>query len=172
MQLARRFPPLSHDSIWRHSQHMPESLLAELRTKTNLPAEQLEKLRIEESSGLLENLVHQRAALYHLANSCEAVGDAGHAVAAHRAITCNLELTGKLLELFTAHTTTINNSLIISPDYLALRAALIGALAPHPAARQAVARVLRELEGPPEPAAELPAIEVEAEEDGNNEAGE
>lgn len=145
-QISRRFPPLSEDSIYRHRAHIPADLMRELRRRIELPEAELEALRIEESRGLLENLVAQRAGLWKIARQSEELGDMTHAITAHRAITDNLALTGKLLDLFAATHQTTNNILIASPDWLLMRSALIEALAPYPEARQAVAQVLRKLE--------------------------
>ncbi len=126
--------------------------MKELRAKTLLPERELESLRIEESSSLLEHLVHQRAKLYRLVDSCEDIGDVRSAFAGHARISVNLEQTAKLLDLFATHATTVHQNLVISPDYLQLRHALLRALAPHPEARRAVVDVLRALEDvQPEP---------------------
>lgn len=67
-------------------------------------------------------------------------------MAAYGQINASLTLLGRLLDQFTSHNKIINNSLIISPDYLKLRAGLIQALEPFPQARIEVAKVLRSLE--------------------------
>jgi hypothetical protein len=149
--LGRRFK-LSPDSIKRHQRHIPPALMRELQARSLLPARELESLRIEESTSLLEHLVHQRARLYRLVDSCEELGDVRSAFVGHARITANLEQTGKLLDLFAAAATTIHQNLVISPDYLQLRQALLTALKPYPEARAAVVAVLRELEDvQPEP---------------------
>jgi hypothetical protein len=152
--LSRRFK-LSPDAIKRHVKHIPPALMRELQAKSLLPERELESLRIEESTGLLQHLIHQRARLYRLVDSCEELGDVRSAFVGHARITANLEQTGKLLDLFAAAATTIHQNLVISPDYLQLRQALLTALAPHAEARRAVVEVLRTLEDiapePPEP---------------------
>lgn len=150
--LSRRFRPLSADAILRHRKHISPALLKELRARSLLPERELESLRIEESSSLLEHLVHQRAKLYRLVDSCEDMGDVRSAFVGHARITANLEQTAKLLDLFAAHSLTVNQNLIVSPDYLALRQSLLLALKPFPEARAAVVAVLREMEDvQPEP---------------------
>jgi hypothetical protein len=59
----------------------------------------------------------------------------------------NLELTGKYLGEFARVTTQTQISLLVTPEYLKLRSALLHALWPFPEARQAVAAVLHDIEG-------------------------
>ena len=58
----------------------------------------------------------------------------------------SLTLIGQLLDQFKGHERTTINQLVVSPDYIRLRAALIQALGPYPEARRAVAKVLSDLE--------------------------
>ena len=145
--LAKRYA-LHPDAIYRHRlAHVPKSVLQDLRKKADMPEQELEKLRIEESGGLLEHLVVQRARLYKLADSCEDMGDYPHAIAAHTRITANLELTGKLLDVFASHA-PIHQNITISADYLRLRQLMLAALKPFPEARRAIVEVLRGAETP------------------------
>ena len=147
--LSRRFRPLSSDAILRHRKHIPPKLMQELTAKTLLPEKELQNMTISESSSLLEHLVAQRAKLYALIDQCEQVGDVRTAFVGHARISANLEQTARLLDLFATHATTVHQNLVISPDYLQLRQALLRALAPHPEARRAVVDVLRAFEEVP-----------------------
>jgi hypothetical protein len=139
--LARRYG-LSADAVYRHRKHVPPSVMIDLRHKADLPEQELAKLRVEESGGLLEHLVVQRAKLIKLVDSCEEVGDYAHAIAAHGKITANLELTGKLLDVFAAHA-PIHQNITISADYLKLRSTLLATLKRFPEARRAILEALR-----------------------------
>lgn len=144
--LARRFG-LSKDCVYRHRKHVSPALMQELRAKALMPAADLERLRIEESSGLLEHLVAQRGHLYRLADTAEELGDIHGACGVHGRITANLELTGKLLDMFASHATSVTQNILVAPQYLSLRQALVQALRPYSEARRAVVAVLREIEG-------------------------
>ena len=145
--LARKFD-LDRSAIWRHKRnHFPAQLEAALIATGKPSAIDLEQLRQSESEGLLQSVVVQRGRLYALADKAEEFDDVRAAASIHGRITDNLTLAAKLVgELNTHHTTTINQ-LIVSPEYLDLRSDLITALAPFPAARRAVAEVLRQREG-------------------------
>ncbi len=150
-KLARKFD-VSKDAVYRHrTKHVPPQLLASLAAAGAPTVIDLEALRHSESEGLLQHLVALRGRLYLLLDQAEKTGvdydDVRSALGIHGKINDNLQLTAKLLgELQVGNQTTVNN-LIISPDWLAMRSALIKALAPHPEARRAVAGVLREVEG-------------------------
>jgi hypothetical protein len=91
-------------------------------------------------------LVTQRARLQTHSEMASELGDVRSAVACERAITTNLELVGKLLGQLVQRHEVRSTSLLISPDYLALRAALVTALQPFPEAARAVAAALHVLE--------------------------
>ena len=62
-QIARRFG-YSHDTISSYRDRMPQQLKAAIVAAALKPKEvDLDKLRIEESEGILGNLAHQRARL-------------------------------------------------------------------------------------------------------------
>lgn len=144
--MSQRFG-MSIFSLYRHRQHhMPPQLIAKLLSGKPYAQQNLDELRVTESEGLLQNAVIVRDRLYRNAESAESVGDFRAAVLAYGKIIDSLTLIGKLLNQFSAHAHVVNNQLIVSPDYLRLRTALIAALEPYPEARQAVARVLREIE--------------------------
>ena len=80
------------------------------------------------------------------------------------AIHRNLELVGKYLGEFAQHQIRTTVSVLVQPEYLQMRAALVRALQPYPDARAAVAAMLHQIESkaaerPPAP----PMIEGKAE---------
>jgi hypothetical protein len=131
----------------------------------------LEALQASESEGLLSQLVSQRARLQQHVELAASLGDVRGCVAAEGAITSNLALVGKLLGMIVQRHDVRSTSILISSDYLALRAALVAALRPFPAAAAAVGQALHRLEAEAarditeragKPVAAAPMIEHEA----------
>ena len=144
--MAKHFG-ISRFSLYRHrKRHLTEAVLAKLVGSSNYAVANLEELRTNEAERLLSNAVEVRRRLYSNAESAERAGDYRAASQSYAFILRSLELIGKLLDQFKGHAKQTVNQLVISPDYIRLRAALIQALQPYPEARQGVARVLRELE--------------------------
>jgi hypothetical protein len=145
--LAARFG-VSKDAVHRHSKsHLtPTQRAALLTAQRPATAVDLEALRTTESGGLLSQLVAQRARLQQSSDLALEMGDVRAAVAAEGAITGNLALVGKLLGQLVQRHDVRHTSVLLSPDYLALRAALITALKPFPEAAKAVGAALYRLE--------------------------
>lgn len=123
----------------------------------------LEKLRIEESEGLLQNLATQRARLLLCQDSALDAGDAAKVAYIANVIHRNLELVGKYLGEFAQHQIHTTVGVLISPEYLEFRAALMRALAPYPDARRAVAVALHGIEAKSaDPATVNPKYELQA----------
>jgi hypothetical protein len=116
--VAKRFA-LSESAVYRHkTEHLPVHLLKarEVEEVSNLQAHAL---------GILER--------------AEKSGDLRTALAAISQARGNLELLGKLAgELDERPVVNLN----VSPEWLELRAVIVGALEPHPAAHSAVLRAL------------------------------
>jgi hypothetical protein len=106
----------------------------------------LAELSKRESEGLLGSLVAQRARLQMLSEMCFEQGELHAATAVEARISASLELTSKLLGMIVQHHSTTHTDILISSDYLALRAAIIAALKPFPDASRAVATALGTLE--------------------------
>jgi hypothetical protein len=105
----------------------------------------LDKLKETESQSLLANLVSLRHRLFASLDIAEEFGDAGMVTRVAGALHANLELTGKLLgDLGVGGTTNIN--VLIQPQYIELRVALVQALASFPEAKLAVAQALHQIE--------------------------
>src|SRR5215831_12514015 len=73
-QIGRRFG-YTADSILRYRDRMPQQLKAAIVAATLKPKEaDLDKLRIDESEGILGNLAHQRARLLLCQDECMETG--------------------------------------------------------------------------------------------------
>jgi hypothetical protein len=142
--IARRFK-LGADSVYRHSRnHLPPQLRASLLAGPDLAGVDLDKLKETESQSLLGNLVALRHRLFAALDCAEEYNDAGMFTRVSSQLHANLELTGKLLGDLGVGVTNVN--VLVMPQYVELRVALVQALASFPEARQAVAAVLHQLE--------------------------
>jgi hypothetical protein len=151
--VGRRFN-LSIASVQRHKRggHIPPSIIAAFpRHRADLSAQALAQLRADESAGVLLHLAQQRSTLLRLQDEAEQAGDRAGAVQIGRELHRNIELTGRTLGTFAEHeraiTQVANLSVLMSPEYVDLRANLIKALTPFPEARKAVGSVLAVVDG-------------------------
>jgi hypothetical protein len=146
-QISRRYGyPVS--AISRFRDRMPQQLKAAIVAAALKPKEaDLDKLRIEESEGILGNLAHQRARLLLCQDECMEAGAATQVGYLSNIIHKNIELAGRYLGLFAQHHVKTQVNILVSEDYLRLRQALTLALRPFPDARRAVAEELHKLEG-------------------------
>lgn len=142
--LSRRYKVTTW-SLYRHAKsHLPPQLRAKLIAGPDLDID-LDRLRETESQSLLANLVALRHRLFSSLDVAEECGDSGMVARIAGQLHHNLEVTGRLLgDLAVGHTTITN--VLIQPQYVQVRAVLIDALAPFPAARQAVATALHRIE--------------------------
>ena len=106
----------------------------------------LEKLRLDESEALLQNIATQRARLLLMQDSAMEVGDHAKVALLAGRILQTVELAGKYLGEFAQHQIRTTVSVLIQPEYLEMRAALVSALAPYPEARRAVIAALHSIE--------------------------
>jgi hypothetical protein len=152
-KLSKRFS-LSKASLQRHfsGDHVAPALRDKQKAIALVGSEcDLKILREQEQDGLLRHVASQRGKLYGLLDRAEDLGDIKTAAQVHGRITQNLRLGADVLGMIGASTTTINQSLVISPDYLRLRSALLQALGPFREARLVVAAALRTIEAAPQP---------------------
>lgn len=146
-QVGKRYG-YSTMAITRYRDRMPQQLKAAIIAAALKPKElDLDKLRTEESEGILGNLAHQRARLLLCQDQCLEQGAATQVGYLSNIIHKNLELVGKYVGLFGQHHVSTNVNILISEDYLRLRQALTLALRPFPEARRAVAEELHRIEG-------------------------
>jgi hypothetical protein len=113
------------------------------------PGVDLDKLREEESEGLLVGLHTQRARLLMMQDMAMDLADAEMVARLSGQIHVNLQLVGKYLGEFVNRSRVEVVSLALTPGYVQLRSALVEALANHPDARADVLRALHEIEAMP-----------------------
>src|SRR5829696_2124613 len=126
--VAKRFR-LSESAVYRHkTEHLPTHLLK---------AREVEEAA--RADDLLEQVRHLQGHVLDILERAEKAGDLRSALAAISQARGNLELLGKLAgELDDRPVVNLN----ISPEWLELRAVIVGALEPHPAAHRAVLRAI------------------------------
>jgi hypothetical protein len=123
---------------------LPPQLRAKLIAGPDLDID-LDRLRETESQSLLVHLVSLRARLFHSLDVAEENGD-GHMLAQLSGqIHKNLEVTGRLLGDLGIGNSSVTN-ILIAPQYVEMRHALLASLAPFPEARIAVAAALHSME--------------------------
>jgi hypothetical protein len=126
--VAKRFG-LSESAVYRHkAEHLPAYLLK---------AKEAEE--VAQADELLEQVRYLQTRALDILERAEKAGDLRTALAAISQARGNLELLGKLAgELDERPVVNLN----VSPEWLELRAVIVGALEPHPAAHRAVLRAL------------------------------
>jgi hypothetical protein len=144
--IAKKYD-ISRDVLHRWSKtKIPPQLKAERYVGLIKAGDSLEQLRIEESDNLLKNLAMQRARLLLAQDKAIEKQNLMSVSYLSGQIHKNLELTGRYLGEFAKHTVQTNISILVQPEYLRLRAALLRALLPYPEAKQAVVSALHQLE--------------------------
>jgi hypothetical protein len=126
--VAKRFE-ISESSVYRHkTEHLPAHLLK---------AKEVEE--VAQADDLLDQVRHLQTRALNILERAEKAGDLRTALAAISQARGNLELLGKLAgQLDERPVVNLN----VSPEWLELRAVIVGALEPHPAAHGAVLRAL------------------------------
>ena len=143
--IARKFD-VHETALHKHRAKLPPQLKAAYVGRLLAPGVDLEKLKTEESEGLLQSLAQQRARLLIVQDSAMEDGNAQAVATIANSIHRNLELVGRYLGEMQSHSTQTVVSVLITREYLELRNALLRALAPFPEARQAVAATLHKIE--------------------------
>ena len=126
--VAKRFE-LSESAVYRHkTEHLPVHLLK---------AREVDE--VAQADDLLEQPRNLQAHALDILERAEKAGDLRTALAAISQARGNLELLGKLAgELDERPMVNLN----VSSEWLELRAVIVGALEPHPAAHKAILRAL------------------------------
>jgi transposase-like protein len=126
--VAKRFG-LSESAVYRHkTEHLPAHMLK---------AKEAEE--VAQADELLEQVRYLQTRALGILERAEKAGDLRTALAAISQARGNLELLGKLAgELDERPVVNLN----VSPEWLELRAVIVGALEPHPAAHGAVLTAL------------------------------
>jgi hypothetical protein len=135
---------VSVSALHRHKKKLPPQYKNALLGEALKRGVDLEKLRTEESEGLLVGLAAQRAKLLLAQDAALEAEQFQLATHISAQIHRNLELVGKYLGEFAHQVTSV--SVLVSPAYLELRSALLKALQPYPDARRAVADALHKIE--------------------------
>lgn len=144
-RISRKFK-VSRDAAWRHKAKLSPALKAALAGKALAPGQDLEKIRTTESEGLLANLAAQRARLLMAQDMALELEQLGLVTQIAGGIHRNLELVGKYLGEFAQHSVHTSISIMVTPEYLEFRAALLRSLGQFPDARRAVAAELHRIE--------------------------
>jgi hypothetical protein len=137
---------VARTSAYRFRRKLPAQLKAAKMVKRLRSEADLESLRVDESRGILVDLAQQRARLLLVQDALMAAGDHRKTIFASQAIQRNIQLVGRYLGEFAAVSVQQTVSVLITPQYLDLRAALLRALKPYPEAAKAVAQALHETE--------------------------
>ena len=155
LEISRRYG-MSSGSVLRHrkSGHIPPAIIdAFPRQRSHLSVEALTQLRADESAGVLLNLARQRRLLLQTQDAAERRRDTAWIVRIANAMHRNIELTARAVGEFAQHERSLTEvtslTVMMTPEYVLLRAGLIKALRPFPEARRAVGAVLAELERQP-----------------------
>jgi hypothetical protein len=145
-QLAKRYR-LSVAALFKAKHKMPDALRKAVLAAALKPAEHdLEKLKAEESAGLLSSLSMQRVRLLLAQDACLASEQYGTAAAISAQIHRNLTIVAEYLGELVSRSSHTSISLVLSPEYLSLRSAILRALAPHPEVRAQVAAAIQRVE--------------------------
>jgi transposase-like protein len=133
-------------ALYKYRKKLPPQLKAAYVGHLLAPGVDLEKLKTQESEGLLQSLAQQRARLLIVQDAEMESGNAQAVATIANAVHRNLELVGRYLGELQQHHTHTHISVLITKEYLELRTALLRALAPFPDARRAVADTLHRIE--------------------------
>jgi hypothetical protein len=130
--LAARFD-ISEFSLGRHAaNHLPPQARAAIMTQLAPEGIDLEQLQRSESESLLASLISQRARLATIAQSAMEHDLPQVAIRAEAAILNNLEVVARLLGQLVNRTEVTTRSILLTPQYLALRRILVEELRGSP----------------------------------------
>ena len=125
--VARQFG-LHHDAVRRHREHIPKLLVEASRAMDAYEADDL-LVRVED--------LHRRTLA--VLEAAEETGELRTALAAIREARGNLELVGRITKELDERPVT---NVLISPEWIELRAVIVAALEPYPDAKGAIVRAL------------------------------
>jgi hypothetical protein len=138
---------VSPDAVVRHwAKHVPPHVKAAASAHALRPGVELEKLVMDESIGLLDHLQRIRSTLYVRFDASAEAGDSGTVAILARALHENLKISAAKTGELQQHAKTNVTNIVLSADYLALRAGLLSALRGFPEAAQAVSLAFRRVE--------------------------
>jgi hypothetical protein len=127
--IAAKYRDISEDALGRHkANHLPAKLVMAEKAK-----------EVAQADSLLEQVRDLQGRALAILDQAEMSGDLRTALGAIREARGNLELLAKLLgELDDGPTVNV----LISPEWLELRAVIVGALEPYSDARESVLRAI------------------------------
>ena len=141
--IAARFK-VSADAAWRHGRaHLTSEIRAALATKVLAREGDMRRVLLEEGTGVVEALKAIRGPLFGMFLTAVDVGDARAATALSGRLHESLSLTAKLTGELVPHTGVSITNVLLSPDFMRLRAELLRVLARYPEVREEVAAVFR-----------------------------
>jgi hypothetical protein len=129
-EIAGRYRTIGERALRCHrSNHLPATL-----------AKAQEAEEVAQADSLLDQVRDLHARTFDVLDQAEEAGELGVALSAIRETRSNLELLAKLLGELDERPQV---NVLISPEWLELRVAIVGALDGHPEARRAVLRALK-----------------------------
>jgi hypothetical protein len=141
--IAARFK-VSADAAWRHGRaYLTPEIRAALATKVLAREGDMRRILLEEGTGVVEVLKAIRGPLFGMFLAAVDLGDAKAATALSGRLHESLSLTAKLTGELVPHTGVSITNVLLSPDFMRLRAELLCVLARYPEAREEVAAVFR-----------------------------
>jgi hypothetical protein len=142
-RIGERFK-VSADSVWRHGKaHLTPEMRAALATKILAREGDMRRVLLEEGVGIVDALKAVRGPLFGLFLAAVDVGDSKAVAGLAGRLHESLALTAKIAGELTPHAAVSITNVLLSPDFMELRAKLLRVLARHPEARAEVAAVLR-----------------------------
>jgi hypothetical protein len=164
--IAKRYNISTH-VLYRFRHALPAPLRAAHMVRKLKAGADLDQLKITEAEGILQNLAMQRCRLLLVQDAALEAGDRREVAYISDCLNRNIKATGQYLGEFQRVTAQVSLNILISDEYLTLRSQLMGALAPFPAARKAVALALQAAEAkaaipPPPPVIDGVATEITA----------
>src|SRR5258707_6433437 len=141
--IAARFN-VGRSSVARHAKsHLTAAQRAALATAAQPLAIDADALAEREGANLLSHVAAQRQRLLADGDTARQLGDVNATVAAERALTATLIVTGRLVGQFTTKIDVRHSHVLLSEDWIMLRRDLMTALRAHPAAMRAVVAVVQ-----------------------------
>jgi hypothetical protein len=141
--IAQRFG-VSRDAVWRHAQaHLTAEMRAALATKLLQREGDMRRILLEEGASVVEALKAIRGPLFGLFLVAIDTGDSKAAAVLSGRLHESLALAAKLTGELVPHAGATITNVLLSPDFMRLRAELLQVLQRYPEARDEVAAVFR-----------------------------
>ena len=144
---ARKFA-IDYHALRRHwINHVPAEARAAYIAGAGATKDQLEEIVADESLALIDHYRIVRGGLYKGFGTASEIGDSSLLAMLAGRLHENFRDCGRLTgELQHGPLLNVQNNILVSPDYSKVIAAIVGAVAPYPEARNAVVAALRDLD--------------------------